>query len=105
MDEEGEEISEEEKRRQLFEYAALGREVDDFMHSGVGRYLMLRVDREYADALKALSACSAFDSDKILGLQSDAKRALNFRGWLTEAINTGLMAEHQLEGRQDEVPE
>lgn len=104
MGEDGE-VSEEEKRNQLFEYAALGKEIDDFMHSSIGRYLMLRSDREYAQALKALAVCDPFDEAAIMKLQNTAKRSQDFREWLVEAINTGLVAEHQLEGRQDEVPE
>lgn len=94
-----------EERQQLFNYAALGREVDDFMHSTIGRYLLLRSDTEYAAALTKLSVCDAFDEAGVLKLQSDAKRAKDFREWLAEAINTGLTAESELQGRNDEVPE
>jgi hypothetical protein len=98
-------MSEDPQRQQLFEYAALGREIDDFWHSKIGRYLLLRCEQEYVTGLSSLAECEASDTDKILRLQSDVRRAKSFKEWLTEAIQTGLMAEQELEGRNDEVPE
>jgi hypothetical protein len=92
-----------DERQQLFDYAALGREVDAFWSTAVGQYLLRRTEMEYVEALAALAECDPSDQTKIRALQSDAKRAKSLKAWLSEAIKTGLMAEANLEERTDDA--
>ena len=44
----------EDERQQMFDYAALGREVDSFWSSRIGEYLLKRSDNEYVEAMRRL---------------------------------------------------
>lgn len=92
---------EESDRQAMFDLAALGREVDAFWGSRMGEYLLTRCDREYVTALEQLKTCDPTNSTLIIRLQGEVWRAQSFRGWLEEAIRTGLSAENLLEERDN----
>ena len=91
-----------DQRQQLFEYAALGREIAAFWDSRMGEYLLKRADDEYVRALQTLKTCDPTNAALIVKSQGEVWRAESFRGWMSEAIRVGLMAEQQLEDRDDE---
>lgn len=82
----------------LWETAILGRQVEEFLSSQIGRYLLARADKELANAITELRDCSAED---LLKHQSDMKRAESIRAWLIEAVNEGLRALNLIEEEEE----
>lgn len=89
-------------RQQLFDYAALGREIESFWGSSVGTYLLKRADDEYVKAISELETCDPTDFKAIVKCQGETWRAKSFRKWLTEGIEAGRVAENVLEERDDD---
>lgn len=82
----------------LLAQAAFGIEVEAFLGSDIGRYLIARAEAEREQALNALKDVDAEDSRAIRQLQSTVARAESIQYWMAEAIQEGRNAERQLEG-------
>jgi hypothetical protein len=89
-----------QQQEALLDKAVFGKQVEAFLNSDVGKFMMEKASKEYFDAIQALRDCTA---DKLLQHQSDMKRAESIRSWLAEAVNEGLRACNILEGREDEI--
>jgi hypothetical protein len=87
------------ENQELLDQAVLGRQVEDFLLTDVGKFLLAKAENEYIMALQALSEVDASNVQLILQHQGDAKTALNFRAWLSEAVTSGLKAKEILEER------
>lgn len=87
--------------RELLQQVELGLDVQQFLRSPVGKYLMQKADEERTDALADLVDCSPADPEAIRALQSTIKRADSIQFWLAEAINAGKNAEAQLDPRDE----
>ncbi len=85
----------------LMEYATLGEQVKSFMQSDVGKFLLARAKQEYDAGIDALKSVKPTDVAGLLIAQNNVRRAESIRGWLEEAIVTGLKALDVLEGRED----
>jgi hypothetical protein len=83
----------------LWEKAIFGKQVDDFLSSDIGKYLLHRAEKEYFEAILALRDCGP---ENLLKYQSDMKRAESIRAWLADAIDKGLRAHKLLEEENDE---
>ena len=59
------EVSPEEARQQLVDYAALGREIASFWGSSVGKYLLMRSDKEFAGYQFPSAYAPALESKEI----------------------------------------
>lgn len=74
--------------------AVFGREVEDFLTSDIGRYLVQRALNEeqvaVAELIKDPQQRKSNQNDMILRNRIYVARA--FRGWLEEAFNEGLQA-------------
>jgi hypothetical protein len=90
-----------EEVRELFKTVELGLDVQQFLRSPVGQYLMQKADDERADALADLVDAAPEDAATIRALQSTIKRADSIQFWLTEAVQAGINAEAQLDPRGD----
>jgi hypothetical protein len=88
-----------EDQLNLMNKAVFGRQVEEFLTSDIGRFLLNKADRELAEAIGALRDCQPED---LLKHQFQMKRAESIRGWLREAIEEGLRALNLLEGMEDE---
>jgi hypothetical protein len=80
----------------LLKQAQLGIEAEAFLSTDLGRYLLDKADQELEDAQNKFLELLPNDSAGLLQLQSQAKRAINFKSWLSEAISTGIYAEQEL---------
>lgn len=87
-------MSDNEDEKALWEKAIFGKQVDDFLHSDIGKYLLLKADKEYIEAVNHLRDCSA---DSLLKYQSDMKRAESIRNWLVDTVEEGLRAYNLIE--------
>lgn len=88
-----------EEHKELWDKAILGKQIEDFLSSEIGRYLLSRADRELANAIAALRDCSAQD---LIKHQSDMKRAESIRMWLVDAVQEGLRAMNLIEELDEE---
>jgi hypothetical protein len=71
----------------------LGDDARRWLESDLGRAVIGMAAQEKAEAMEALLDISSSDSLAILELQSKAKRADSFAGWITELIQKGADAE------------
>lgn len=88
-----------EQLHALYNKAILGKQIEDFMGTEIGKYLLGKADRELANAITELRDCTA---DNLLKHQSDMKRAESIRSWLVEAIEEGLRALNLIKELEEE---
>jgi hypothetical protein len=80
---------------------AFGLDVQKFMQSQLGVYLVARARAERAEALEALADVDAEDGKAIRALQASAAVAAAFEGWLQEAVAAGINAEANYIAQED----
>jgi hypothetical protein len=77
----------------LWAEATLGRDVQEFLHTDIGRYLVGRCDQEIADAQEKLAVVSPWRRNRIKQLQNEIWRATSLKTWLAELVQAGAQAE------------
>jgi len=80
----------------VVEDAVFGKEVEQFLETRVGAYLLRKAQDEASEALEALADVDPEDAKAIRTAQNKVKRADSIIGWLAEAIRTGIQATEQL---------
>lgn len=78
--------------RELTGQIDFGFQVQAFLESEVGRYLIKRAEDEIADACDELKTVSPTDPVEITRLQNRVFRAESIQYWLAEAMQTGVNA-------------
>lgn len=86
---------------ELYAEAMLGQDVESFLASDIGRYLIGRADQESAEAVNKLKTCFPWRRRRITELQNQIWRAESFQSWLGELIIRGRQATSQLEQQED----
>lgn len=76
-----------------------GFDVDQFLRSPIGQYLLRKAAEERIDAIADLVEVAPNDCEAVRALQSTIKRADSLLFWLNDAIQAGKNAEHQLDPR------
>ena len=87
---------------ELYAAVEFGLDVNQFLKSPIGRYLLRKAEEEKTDAMADLVDVSPFDSEQIRALQSIIKRADSLAYWLADAIQAGKNAETQLDPRGED---
>lgn len=82
--------------RGLMETAGFGIEVEAFLNSPIGRYLVRRAHQEVDEAVEGLKKADPTDVRRITELQNLIHRAESFDSWLAEAVQEGWAAEQAL---------
>jgi len=82
----------------LVKSAVLGRQVEEFLESDIGKYLVGRAESEAREAMDLLKNVSFWRKKRIIWLQNRIKTAENFQMWLGQAYSEGLHALHTIEG-------
>jgi microcompartment protein CcmL/EutN len=77
----------------IFNAIDFGIEVQAFITSKVGQYLIKRADADVVTALEGLKEVNPSDEREIRSLQTTIKRAESVQYWMAEAIQEGLNAE------------
>lgn len=85
----------------LLDVAVLGEQVDQFLKSDVGRYLVEQAESEYEAGIESLKNCDPQDANGIIAAQTVIKRAESIKDWLMEAVRAGLRAKMILEDREE----
>jgi hypothetical protein len=76
--------------------AQFGIDVENFLKSPIGVYILNRSEAEIAEAVETLKKVEPSDSDAIRKLQSVIARNESLGYWLADAIQAGLEVERQL---------
>ncbi|HEV2390090.1 MAG TPA: hypothetical protein VGS04_05125 [Nitrososphaerales archaeon] len=77
-----------------------GKQVEFFLKSDIGSYLVKRADKERAEALEELVTVDASDHAKVSAIQLRARVAGSVIDWLAEAIRDGESATEMLKEDQ-----
>lgn len=85
----------------LMETAIFGREVEVFLNTSVGKYLVKRAEEEAQEATHALKSVFPMRWRKITELQNRIYRAESIQKWLGEAIMDGVHAEKIITGEDN----
>lgn len=76
--------------------AMFGSQVQQFLDSDIGVYLIQRADEQAEEALKELVAADPDKPEVIRSIQNRIRVADSIVSWLREAIEMGSQAEEQL---------
>ena len=79
--------------RELTGQIDFGFQVQAFLESEIGKYLIKRAEDEIADACEALKTVCPTDPVAITELQTRVYRAESIQFWLAEAMQTGVNAQ------------
>ena len=80
----------------LLKQIDFGFEVEAFLKSEIGSYLVRRADAEIEEAVEGLKHCDPEDPKAIRALQYKIAVAESIQYWLGEAITSGLNAQEEL---------
>ena len=72
-----------------------GMEVQSFLQSRIGRYLVKRAEEEVEASVQLLKEADAEDPKAIRELQNKIKVAEDFQYWLGDAVQSGINAERE----------
>ena len=78
----------------------LGFQVEAFLQSDIGRYLVQRAEAQIEEAVEKLKRCDPENSTQIRAIQHDIQVAEDIQYWLAEAIQSGLNAQQQLHDQE-----
>jgi hypothetical protein len=87
----------------LVDTAVLGKQIDEFCRSDVGRFLLENIDNEYNQGMSELKDVNPDEPKSVRAAQNKVWRAEQLRSWLKTAIHAGLKATEVLENREDEI--
>ncbi len=77
-------------------WATFGKQVEYFLQSDIGSYLVKRAKQDSDEAIEELKKVDAFDGQKVASLQLKARVADAVIVWLGDAIAAGESATEQL---------
>ena len=78
------------------QWATFGRQVEDFLRSDIGDYLLQCAKRKESEALEQLKRVYPWRRRRIQQLQNEIAMAEDIQGWLGDAIASGHAALEQL---------
>jgi len=81
--------------------AVLGAQVDDFLSSDIGKYLMGKADRDITEAVELLKRASPWRRRRIIELQNRIHVAERFKNWILEAYQEGLVALQAIDNEEE----
>jgi hypothetical protein len=81
--------------------AVFGQEVQDFLHSPIGDFLLKRAESQLHVAIDSLKVVDVENTTLILQLQERIRLLEAFESWLGDAVVEGLTAIQIIEGEQD----
>jgi len=94
--------SPEDQIEALYRSAMLGKQIESFLASDVGKYLHTRAQRVYNAAVEDFKRVKPADVDKIVEIQANMWKAEAFMGWLEQGVQEGLTALNILQELEDD---
>ena len=86
----------EEELDEAFEVAKFGIEVERFLSTPIGKYLVERAEREGDEAIKAMKQVDPSNESEVRKVQDGLTIPDKVVSWLAEAIGEGHACEYQL---------
>jgi hypothetical protein len=83
---------------ELLETAVFGKEVENFLSTKIGKYLVSRAEVQAEEATERLKRTPAWRKRKITDLQNEIWKAESFQQWLADAVMDGQQALNLIEG-------
>lgn len=80
--------------------AIFGKQVEDFLTSDIGDYLLKYARQQETDGVEQLLRVNPWRRRRIQVLQNQIATAQNFQRWLGEAVAAGQMSLAQLQGEE-----
>lgn len=77
--------------------AVLGRQVEDFLDSDIGKYLVQRAEEEANEALEELKKVAWWRHNRLKWLQNRIWVTEHFQMWLGQAYREGIQALQSIE--------
>lgn len=77
--------------------AVFGKQVEDFLSSDIGEYLLKKAEREIESTVEKLKKANPNEPMSVQGLQNQIKVCESIVGWLGEAIRSGQQAVKAIE--------
>lgn len=93
-------MNEDEEKLVIIRRATFGRQVEQFLNTEVGKYLVCRANDEVAKAVFDFKNCCPTDAVEVQSIQNRMKQGENFIEWISQAVNDGLQALNILEDRE-----
>lgn len=81
--------------------AAVGKQVEWFTESDVGKYLLQCADIEINEGIKELISVAADKTEDIRAAQNRVWRGESFKKWIVDAVSSGKASEQLLDERND----
>jgi len=78
-----------EENSELWKKAVFGRQVEEFLCSDIGKFLLDKASQDWEKAVMGLRNCKP---EELVQYQADMKRAESIRMWLAVAVDEGLQA-------------
>ena len=85
----------------LVRQAVFGVEVQDFLNSPIGSFLLTRAEARLANLIEGLKKIDPAQSVAIGAIQAEIRHLEQFEGWLAEAVQAGLTATAIIDGEID----
>ncbi len=84
------------EQQDLLQMAAIGKQLEDFFRTKAFEWLLDQAHDMKDAACNELAVVTPTDAGKIMELQRDIQVADRFEQWITEGIQAGQSAEHEL---------
>jgi hypothetical protein len=91
-----------DQAEELIRSAMLGKQIEAFLSSDVGKYLQARTSRVYNAAIEDFKRVDPSDLNKVRQIQADLWKAEAFMGWLSQGVQEGLTSLKILQGIEDD---
>lgn len=92
-------MSDNAEEHEMIHRAVFGKQVEAFMNSDIGRYMVARANEQRISAQSAFLSVDPFDSHAVLEVQNKIIVADSIIGWLADAVGDGIQALGILEDR------
>lgn len=89
-------------KNQLLQQIDLGFQVEAFLQSDIGRYLIQRAEAQVEESVELLKQAVPEDFASIRSIQHDIRVAESIQYWLADAIQAGMNAQAELHDNQGE---
>jgi hypothetical protein len=95
----------EERTKDAFEVASFGIEVERFLFSPIGRYLIARAENERDKAINAFKEVDPANVAEVRNLQDTINIPDRIMRWLSEAVENGRLAHDKIRVEEAESNE
>ena len=87
----------------LYADARIGMQVETFMRSEVGRYLIGRAEIQEKEAIEELIELDSWQWLKVRKARNKIAMARSLRDWLADAVQAGIAAGANLQSMEDDL--